>query len=95
VSERKALCWRVPDVAVMLTVEVTGVGVNPLPLVPAPQPETSPSPVKITASSNRSCKPRRLLQPKRHRAALSAVIASNGRELGRKAALCALALNVS
>ena len=96
-SESKALCCRAPAVAVIVTVAFTGVGVKPLapPLVPLPQPERSASPVKVTASSKRSCNPRRFLQPKRHNAAPSAVAGRNGRELGRETAASGPALMVS
>ena len=90
-SESEALCWRVPAVAVMVTIEVTGGGVEPLPPIPLPpHPETNPTPVKASNSSM-NCSRRCLLRPKKHRAVASAVTGKKGRDLGRKAEDCALA----
>ncbi len=93
-----AVCWSVPDVAVIVTVEVTGVDPPPppppLPLSPPPpHPETSPIPK--TASTNGTSNPRRRRNPNQPNDSAATVKGSPSFMLDRTAADCAGAVIVS
>jgi len=79
VSENVVECGSEPDVAVTVTVEVTGWigGAVVVPLLLPQQPLSRPSPMKATVSSKSSWMRRRFLQPKPHKRAASAASAIN------------------
>lgn len=97
-SKSVALCEIVADVAVTVTVDVTGVDPEPPPVLPPPllppQPKVSTSPVRAAISMT-YCSPRRFFLIKTHRPTARAVNGRNGRESGRKAAECGLVEIVS
>jgi hypothetical protein len=75
VRDTEVVCWIVAAVAVMVTVDVTGVDPPPTlaSLVPPPlQPDASPNPMKAIASNSLCCSLRRL-QPKRQTVKASAI----------------------
>jgi hypothetical protein len=83
VSETEVVCTALADVAVIVTVDVTGVEPEPPPLPPPvpppPQPKVSPSPTRMAARMT-YCGPRRFFLIKRHRPTAKAVNGRNGRE---------------
>jgi hypothetical protein len=88
----------VADVAVIVTVDVTGVDPEPpplpLPAPPPPQPKVSPSPARA-ATSMMYCSPRRFHLIKTHKPTAKADNERSGRELDREAADCELVEIVS
>jgi hypothetical protein len=94
-----AVCCRVPEVAVMVIVEVTGWELPPPPPppepeleLPPPQPLSRPRPIMQTASINSICKRRRFLKPMQNSAAASAVGKSGRRLLPRLAVVAEVAI---
>ena len=76
VNEKVAVCDSAPDVAVTVTVDVTGC--EPPPLEEPPQPVNRLSPPTLTASNSSNCKRRRFLMPKQQSAIASAEPGMNG-----------------
>jgi hypothetical protein len=89
VRDTGVVCWILPAVAVMVTVDVIGVEPEPPPLAPPPQPEASPSPMKTTAS-NSACFSLRRLVAKRQSVRARVIPLKEERELGRQRADCEL-----
>lgn len=93
--------WKVPDVAVTVTLEVVavGAGADGVDVVddamPPPQPERSPRPTYANATSIQGCQLRRFLHPKRQNATARAENGKSGRRPGFNPADCALAVIVS
>ena len=85
------VCTTVADVAVIVTVDVTGVDPDPPPLLlpapPPPQPKVSPSPTSA-ATSMMCCNPRRFFLKKKHKLTAKVVNGINGRDLDREATDC-------
>jgi hypothetical protein len=75
-----------PDVAVMVTVEVVACFDD------APHPESMPKPTVVTANASMICTLRRFLNPKKQRAIANVASGNNGLELWRRAAVVVAAL---
>jgi hypothetical protein len=102
VSEKVVVCESVvPDVAVTVTVDVTGCEPPPPPPPPVEEPAPPPQLVSrprlatLTASSRSTCKHRRFFQPKQHSATARAEPGSNGRDSRWSVAELAIVFTVS
>ena len=85
VSEKVVVCVSDPEVAVTVTVDVTGCEPPPPPPPleadpPPPQLVSRPKATTLTASTINICKRCRFLKPKQHSAAARAEPGSKGRE---------------
>jgi hypothetical protein len=90
VSEIVIVCESAPDVAVTVTVELTG-GAFDDPDEPPPQPLRMSKPAALSARSNSTCSRRRFLNPNPQSATAKADSGSIGNPLGR---FCAVAAEV-
>lgn len=79
VMENDAVCCMLPDVAVTVTVDVTGLVV--VVVDDPPQPENRAKPATLTASSKRSCSRLRFLKPRKQSAIANVAAGKNGPDL--------------
>jgi hypothetical protein len=91
VSENVVECASEPEVAVTVTVEVTGAGVD----APPPHPPRKPNPAALTASSIKNSNRRRFLHPRQQIASARVVPGSSEFDLWRSAAVVAAVVRVT
>lgn len=94
VSEKVAVCWAEPPVAVTVTVDVTGGGSDTMEEAAA-QPLSRLSPATLTANSNIIRQRRRSFHPKQQSATASADPGNSGQPLRWSAAAVAEVVTVN